>query len=368
MNFIKQSIAKIKDRIKAKFAKTLGIKTIADYRAELEKFLDDIELLADSDTIDELVAELGIAGTVRQYQDLNYVFKNYYHHMIKEIDQSQNANPELKKLAKRTAEEWQATMKGVVSYLYKKKQTMMYGESYEDEPDYFSDVKVYHANAFSNQELPWLRKDNINEVDYFDEGLFGAAAGSISGAALALILTSLSAAFRVNPKVLTGVSAALGAVIGHFIQKHYFIDFTNYVKLKRYVEYEPESYEVIIEMMQKNATKFKDKDPVKYKKILANLKRLQHNAPAAYKTYLDDEIEAEYDDDPDLFDVYDREGNLVKRGTSELSYSGSGYSSTKKQRSSRRNLGRSSNYDVRDLDNSNMQDVESELNNMLGQI
>jgi hypothetical protein len=31
-------------------------------------------------------------------------------------------------------------------------------------------------------------------------------------------------------------------------------------------------------------------------------------------------------------------------------------------------LGRSSNYDVRDLDNSNMQDVESELNNMLGQI
>ena len=117
MNFIKQSIAKIKDRIKAKFAKTLGIKTIADYRAELEKFLDDIELLADSDTIDELVAELGIAGTVRQYQDLNYVFKNYYHHMIKEIDQSQNANPELKKLAKRTAEEWQATMKGVVSYV-----------------------------------------------------------------------------------------------------------------------------------------------------------------------------------------------------------------------------------------------------------
>ena len=51
----------------------------------------------------------------------------------------------------------------------------------------------------SNYQLKVIpkRKDDINEVEYFDEGLFGAAAGGISGVALALILSSLSTAFKV---------------------------------------------------------------------------------------------------------------------------------------------------------------------------
>lgn len=358
MNFIRQAVNKIKNNIKSKISKTLGIKTVGEYKAELEKFLDDIQLLGESDIIDELIAELGIAGTAKEYQNLNYVFKNYYRFIIREISKATNTSPELKKLAKRVEEEWEATLKGVISYLHKKKQSLMYGESLE--PDYFSDVKTYSANSFSDQPLPWLRKEDINE-DYFEEGLFGAASGAISGAALALVVSSLSNAFKMKPSVLTGIAAGLGAIIGHFVQKHYFIDFTNYVKLKRYIEYEPESYELIIEMMQKNATKFKQKDPVKYKKILQNLKRIQNNPPPDYRNYLDDEIESEYDDDPNMFDVYDKEGNLVKSGTSEISFgSGSRSSFGSSRRRSSRRLGLQRDYNVKDL-GSSVDDLEAEL-------
>ena len=109
---------------------------------------------------------------------------------------------------------------------------MMYGGTNEN-------IKTYSANSFADEPLPWLRKEELNEhvfnSDYIPEGLFGAATGGITGAALAVAISSLSAAFHLHPKMFTGLSVGVGAAIGHFIQKHYFIDFTNYVKLKRYI-------------------------------------------------------------------------------------------------------------------------------------
>lgn len=187
------------------------------------------------------------------------------------------------------------------------------------------DIKIYHANSYADEPLPWLRKEDINE------GLKGASSGAALGTILALTVGSLSKTFHIHPRIFTGISTALGAIIGHYLQKRYFIDFTNYVKLKRLVEYEPESYELILEMMQRNAEKFYKKDPKKYKQILANLKRLEKNPPVKYKNYLDDEIEREDDfDDSHLFDIRDTEGRLIKRGTSEITkkdYNYSTYSS-----------------------------------------
>lgn len=183
------------------------------------------------------------------------------------------------------------------------------------------DIKIYHANSFADEPLPWLRKEDINE------GLKGAGSGAAFGTILALTVGSLSKTFHIHPRLFTGISTALGAIIGHYLQKRYFIDFTNYVKLKRLVEYEPESYELILEMMQKNAEKFQKKDPKKYKQILANLRRLEKNPPALYKNYLDAEIEREDDfDDSDLFDIRDTNGRLIKRGTSEITKSRNPYS------------------------------------------
>ena len=183
------------------------------------------------------------------------------------------------------------------------------------------DVKIYHANSFADEPLPWLRKESINE------GLKGTALGGTAAAVLALTVGSLSKTFHIHPKLFTGISTLVGAMVGHFLQKHYFIDFTNYVKLKRLVEYDPDSYEIILEMMQKNADKFYNKDPKKYKQIIQNLKRLEKNPPQKYRNYLDAEIEDEDDfDDSDLFDIRDKEGNLIKRGTSEVTGGYRGFS------------------------------------------
>ena len=51
-------------------------------------------------------------------------------------------------------------------------------------------------------------------------------------------------------------------------KQNFFIDFTNYVKLKRLIEYDPDSYDMILELMEKNANKFRNKDPKKYKLIM----------------------------------------------------------------------------------------------------
>lgn len=362
---IKQLFTNVKTNLKKKFAKTLGIKTIYEYKAELESFMDQIELLGDTDVIDSLVASDGIAGTARQYQEINSYFKSYYRELIREIQQAENTSPELKQMARTLGEEWESTLRNVIHYLYKKKQMAMYGESLG--PDYFSNssVKVFHANSFANQELPWLRKEALNE-DHFDEGLVGASVGAAFGAILTLTVSSLSKTFGVSPKAMVGISSALGAVIGHFVQKHYFIDFTNYVKLKRYVTYEPEAYELILEMMQRNAEKFKTRNPQKYKQILINLDRLQKNPPPQYRSYLDDEIEKEYqqDEDPNQWDVKDDDGEVVKRSSSDILtnnnyYSSSSYKSTRRNKS--RDSGRE--YTLNDLATS-----AENLNGMINQL
>lgn len=366
MNPIKQKLVNItnslKDKLRSRFAKTLGIKSIGEYKYELHKLLDDIQLLSDPETIDELIAEYGIAGTAQQYKSLNNYYRDYYKLIIKEVNSAYNSSSELKSLAKRAEIEWEKCIKSVIAYLYKKKQLAMYGESFE--VDHFSGVRTFHANSFADKELPWLRKEDLNEVDHFDEGFFGATFGASTGAVLAMVVGSLSVVFHLHPKVFTGIAAGLGAIIGHFIQKHYFIDFTNYVKLKRYIEYEPEAYEMIIEMLQKNATKFQQKDPIKYKKIINNLQRLQKNAPPEYRSFLDDAVEQEAaaDDDPNLFDVYDKQGNLVKRGTSELSSGGNDFRSSRKVMKSGKRLGRQKDYDVRDL--GDLDNVEGTLTDL----
>jgi hypothetical protein len=107
--------------------------------------------------------------------------------------------------------------------------------------------------------------------------------------------------------------------------------------------------------MAKNAVKFQQKDPVKYKKILMNLKRLQQNPPEVYRNYLDDEIEAEDNDlfDNSRFDVRDDEGNLIKSSTNSLVDGSSrfGRSSRNDRFSSRRALSRRRDYDIDDLTN-----------------
>ena len=119
---------------------------------------------------------------------------------------------------------------------------------------------------------------------------------------------------------MIGVSTALGAAVGQFVQKHFFIDFTNYTKLKRYVESEPESYEAILSLMAKNAIKFQQKDKNKYDRIIANLKRLRKNPPKMYQDFLSDE-----EDDMDMdnaFDVaYDTEYTIKRGNNKGYSYS-----------------------------------------------
>lgn len=346
LRIFSQVISDFKTRVRKKFAKTLGIKTIGEYKREIQDMLDDLESIADYNVIDELVEQYGIQGTAQKLIELNKYYKEYYFFIIKEVKKAENTSNEFKNFAKAAEAKWENTYKDIIQYLYDKKYRMLYGDTNED-------VKTYKANSFADQELPWLRKEQIDEdifnSDYIPEGLFGASAGALSGAALAVAISSLSAAFHLHPKVFTGISTAVGAAVGHFIQKHYFIDFTNYIKLKRYVTHYPESFEIICDLMAKNAVKFQQKDPVKYKKILMNLKRLQQNPPEVYKNYLDDEIEAEdsrFDDG--LFDVKDKQGNLIKSGTSQIVNNGS-YS--RDRFSSRRALSRRRDYDMNDLTN-----------------
>ena len=127
------------------------------------------------------------------------------------------------------------------------------------------------------------------------------------------------------------------------------------LKLKRYITHYPESFEIICDLMAKNAVKFQQKDPVKYKKILMNLKRLQQNPPEVYRNYLDDEIEAEDDAlfDNSRFDVVDDDGRVIKSSTNSL-VGGSrdfGRSSRSDRFSSRRALSRRRDYDMDDLTN-----------------
>lgn len=332
----KQVLSDLKFKIRSKFSHTLGIKTIGDYKREIADMLNDLEVVSDYDVIDELIEELGIQGTAEQYIILNKCYKEYYQHIIKDVKKAQNVSNEFRNYARAAETKWEKTYKEIIQYLYDRKQQVMFGTR--------EDVNIYHANSYSDEPLPWLQKEDINENRFnndFTEGLFGLTAGATSGAVIAVIISSLSVAFHIHPKIFTGISTAVGALVGHFVQKHFFIDFTNYVKLKRYVTHYPESFEIICDLMSKNAVKFQQKDPVKYKKILMNLKRLQANPPAIYKNYLDDEIEAEEQGlTSDLFDVRDEEGDLIKSGTSEINPS-YGYSNSNDRisRSSRRERG-----------------------------
>ena len=346
----KQILLDFKSKVRNKLSKTIGIKLISEYKIEIQNMLKDLEVIADPVVIDQLIDQYGIQGAAQHYMEINKYYKEYYFYIIKEVKKADNVNDEFKNFAKAAEIKWTNTYKFIIQYLYDKKYSMMYGVK--------EDVKTYSANSFSDQELPWLRKEILDEEDVFNsdyipEGLFGASAGASAGAILAIVISSLSAAFHIHPRLFTGISTAVGAIIGHFIQKHYFIDFTNYVKLKRYITHYPESFEMICDLMAKNAVKFQQKDPVKYKKILMNLKRLQQNPPEIYKNYLDDEIEAEDDAlfDSSRFDVRDDEGNLIKSSTNSL-ISGSSHSFSRNDRfSSRRALSRRRDYDMNDLTN-----------------
>ena len=353
LRHFKQFLSDLKSKVRSRFAKTIGIKAIGEYKREIQQMLDDLEVVSDPEVIEQMVEQYGVQGAAQHYMELNKYYKEYYAYIIKEVKKSENTSTEFKNFARMAETKWLNTYKEIIQYLYDKKYRMMYGTN--------EDVKTYSANSFADEPLPWLRKEELNEDDVFNsdcipEGLFGMAAGGISGAAVAVAISSLSAAFHIHPKLFTGISTAVGVLVGHFIQKHYFIDFTNYVKLKRYVTHYPESFEIICDLMAKNAVKFQQKDPVKYKKILMNLKRLQQNPPEVYRNYLDDEIEAEDDAlfDNSRFDVKDDEGNLIKSSTNSLvngSSSGFGRSSRNDRFSSRRALSRRRDYDMDDLTN-----------------
>lgn len=348
LRIFKQVLSDFKLRVKNRFSKTLGIKTIGEYKREIQTMLDDLEVVSHPEVIEDMVEQYGIQGAAQHYMELNKYYKDYYLFIIKEVKKAENTSNEFKNFARSAEVQWTNTYKEIVKYLYDKKYRMLYGDTNED-------VKTYSANSFADEPLPWLRKEDINEdvfnSDYIPEGLFGASAGALGGAAIAVAISSLSAAFHIHPRLFTGISTTVGALIGHFIQKHYFIDFTNYIKLKRYVTHYPESFEIICDLMAKNAVKFQQKDPVKYKKILMNLKKLQQNPPEIYKNYLDDEIEAEDSRfDSGLFDVKDKEGSIIKSGTSDL-VSNSSWGGGRDRYSSRRALSRRRDYSMDDLTN-----------------
>ena len=302
-------------RIKQNSNKLLGIKEIGEYKKQINQLYDDMEVLGDSNFIDQMIYSQGIANTAREYNRLNTYYRDYYKKIIKALKESPNTSNSTKELANRAENDWDRTFKFAINYLYKAKQKALYGDQNED-------VKCYSSNAYQDgYDIPRNKKNPLNEPETLypwdqasslDEGLKGVTLGGLSGAALAILIRSLGATFRIPPAALIGVSTALGAAVGQFIQKHFFIDFTNYTKLKRYVESEPEVYEAILELMAKNANKFRQKDPIKYKKIIANLKRLRKNPPKGFEDFLSDEPD-DMDTD-DAFDViYDTEYTL-KRG------------------------------------------------------
>ena len=364
-NLVKQFkdiISDLKIKIRSKFTKTLSIKTIGEYKQEIAEMLKDLEVISDYDTIDELIKNYGIQGTAEQYISLNKFYKDYYQKIITEVKKSQNTSSDFKNYVKVAEIKWERAYKDIIQYLYDKKQASMYGKMRED-------VHIYHANSFSDEPLPWNTKEEINEDRYnndFSEGLVGLTAGASSGVIIAIIISSLSAAFHLHPKIFTGISTAVAALVGHYIQKHFFIDFTNYVKLKRYITHYPESFEIICDLMSKNAVKFQQKDPVKYKKILMNLKRLQQNPPENYRNYLDDEIDSENQDIiGDTLDIKDNEGNTIKTFGSDVTYD----SSRGISRNRRRPLGRVRDYEMNDITSRNRysrDDLDRQARDLLG--
>ena len=405
----KQVVSDLRNKIRNRFAKTMGIKTIGEYKAEINRMLEDLEIISDYDTIDELISQMGIQGVAQEYININRYYKEYYKHIINEIKKAQNTSNELKNFVRAAEDRWERTYKDIINYLYDKKQEALYGVR--------EDVHIYHANSFADEPLPWLRKEDISEgdadsyaeeqypwltkiaqednisdeddiaLDYqvdrynndFYEGLAGMSIGAAAGAVLAVAAASLSAAFHIHPRLFTGLSTAVGAIIGQYVQKHFFIDFTNYVKLKRYVTHYPESFEIICNLMERNAVKFQQKDPVKYKKILMNLKRLQNNPPENYRNYLDDEIDAlDADTDAEIFNIRDREGNTIvdaRNDNYSVGYSNSNRSdrdsySSRRSRRSRKPL-RTRDYDMNDFTSGNRysnDDIAIKTQDLLGDI
>ena len=131
--------------------------------------------------------------------------------------------------------------------------------------------------------------------------------------------------------------------------------------------------------MERNAVKFQQKDPVKYKKILMNLKRLQNNPPENYRNYLDDEIDAlDADTDAEIFNIRDREGNTIvdaRNDNYSVGYSNSNRSdrdsySSRRSRRSRKPL-RSRDYDMNDFTSGNRysnDDIAIKTQDLLGDI
>lgn len=314
MNLLK-TFSDIIYRLKNDSKKLLSIKEIGEYKRQLQKLYDDMEILGDKDFLDRMIYSQGISNTAREYNRLNSYYKDYYKKIIKALKECPNCSNATKDLARRAEADWNRTFKDSITYLYQRKQKALYGD------DVFAeDVKTYSSNAYQDDyELPRNKKEEINE-DYFDEGLKGVTFGGLSGAALAILIRSLGLTFKLPPAAMIGVSTALGAAVGQFVQKHFFIDFTNYTKLKRYVESEPESYEAILSLMAKNAIKFQQKDKNKYDRIIANLKRLRKNPPKMYQDFLSDE-----EDDMDMdnaFDVaYDTEYTIKRGNNKGYSYS-----------------------------------------------
>ena len=74
----------------------MGIKTIGEYKAEINRMLEDLEIISDYDTIDELISQMGIQGVAQEYININRYYKEYYKHIINEIKKAQNTSNELK--------------------------------------------------------------------------------------------------------------------------------------------------------------------------------------------------------------------------------------------------------------------------------
>ena len=312
MNPFQKIFNAITNRIKQD-ERRLSIKQIGEYRSQIKKLYDEMEALTNTDLIDQMIEYQGIRNTAKEYNRLDKYYKDYYKAVFKALLESPNVGNNTKKEAIEAKRDWERAIEFVYEYLHKKQNRMYYGSNENldgagNEPavDVYGDkVKEYPSNYYqADHQLGRYKKKQLSEQ--LDEGLWGVSLGSLSGAALAIIIRSLGLTFNIKPTAMVGVSTALGAIVGQYVQKHFFMDFTNYVKLKRYVEQEPDSYEVILDLMARNANKFQQKDPVKYQKILDNLERLKKNPPSYYGSSNWDEFETDYiSDDPEFSQYLD---------------------------------------------------------------
>ena len=119
-------------RIKQNSNKLLGIKEIGEYKKQINQLYDDMEVLGDSNFIDQIIYSQGIANTAREYNRLNTYYRDYYKKIIKALKESPNTSNSTKELANRAEKDWDRTFKFAINYLYKAKQKALYGVLNED--------------------------------------------------------------------------------------------------------------------------------------------------------------------------------------------------------------------------------------------